>query len=70
MCAIGVALAFAEQYGMLTAVLAYFCCNIIIYFWGWIFWKSESKWMVMIVWTVAGLVAGGIQVAYFEPIEP
>lgn len=68
-CVVWVAFAFAEQHGLFAGLLAFFCCGIILFFWGWFFWKSESKLMVMIVWTLAQVVAAAIHLTVIEPIE-
>jgi hypothetical protein len=58
-CLVIAAIGIAEEYGILLALLGVFCCQIVVFAWGWIFWQNEIKWYVMPIWTIA-IIAGGI----------
>lgn len=54
MCAIGMFLALSERTGFFLALILTFCTGgLATYLWGWLMWKSESKVMVMLIWTGA-----------------
>ncbi len=55
-CAVIVAIGVAEENGVLLALLGFFCCQIGLFAWGWVFWRSETKWYVMPIWTLVNIV--------------
>jgi len=48
----------AEEYGWVVAIILALCCSIVTFAYGWIAWKSDIKWTVMIVWTLCIIIGG------------
>ncbi len=59
-CFVIVLIGMAQDWGILMAVVSFLLCQILVFFYGWFYWESEIKNLVMSVWTLCILLSFGV----------